>query len=372
MLPKATYSKELIRTGDAYRHISGERQRPPYDLYCAMLNWSGRVHSHRESPNRARATAPTASWAGYQQTPGSFQEKLGNEAYKRLVDKLGDASSLGATLTAERRETWGMVVNIVSRALSAARNIRKLNFGAAARDLGLPYHERVVVKRRRVKQPNGKVRTFKIPRKQFRWHQGRWYAKELGSGWLMYSYGIGPLMSDIYNCIDLLQREFPDNRFRGASKGETVVYDRWNRPGIFTSYMSKMAVSCSADVRVSNPNLWLANRLGLVNPAQWVLEAIPMSFVVDWFSNLSDVVMSMTDFVGLEVRKACTNSQRTVTQTTINYWSPDDFTDFVASGTVSQRSLSLPVPKLRFAYERFQWQRGANAISLLLQFLKAK
>lgn len=296
---------------------------------------------------------------------------VSNLAYERMVGQLGDASQLGATVTAEGRKTWHMVVSVVSRCLRAARSVRKLQFGAAARDLGLPYHERDVVIRRRVRLPNGKYRTFKIRRKEFQWHEGKWYAAEIGSGWLMYSYGVKPLMQDIYNGLDFLQRPFPYTRVQGGAKGYFTVPDRHNRPGIQTNWISEYSVKQSVDVRVANSNLWLCNRLGLVNPLQWAWEAVPFSFVVDWFSNVGEVINSASDFAGLEISEPCTNIRWHLIENVSNRWSSNDYVSYKLHRIERSRSLSLTLPKLRFAYERFQWQRGANAISLLLQVMRS-
>lgn len=372
MNPKTNYAYYLVNLPNEVIYLSGEKQARPYTLYCKLRNWRSRQLRFdavgRVQPSLEGWTFMSKSG----QVSGSMITGVNNSAYKRMVDELGDASSLGATLTAERRETWGLVVNVITRALMAARQVRRLDLGSAARTLGLPYFERTVVKRRRITLPNGRKRFYRIKQKQFRWREGRWYAKELGSGWLMYSYGVKPLMQDIYNGMDLLQREFPYYRIRGGAKGTSVVYDKWNQPGTFTAWYAEYACRQSVEVAVSNPNLWLCNRLGLINPIQWLNEAIPLSFVADWFSNLSDVISSMTDFVGLETRNPCVNWQQTVTERVSNHWSDHDWVESERICVEQGRNLDLILPKLRFAYERFQWQRGANAISLLLQLLRAK
>lgn len=372
MLPRTRYERTLLDDQWAYVRQTGQKQKPPYNLMCEVWNLRWLVEYADVKP--ANQFPNVKSWVSdfYAQAGDSrLETKATNLAYTRMVSQLGDASSLGATLTAERRETWGMVVTIIERALRAARNIRKLNFAAAARDLGLPYHERTVVRRHPIRLPNGKTRVYRIRRKQFRWHDGRWYAKELGSGWLMFSYGVRPLCQDIYNGIDLLQREFPYYRARGGAKLDTrkfkVLQRNWTK--IFSAEIS---VSQSVSVRVRNPNLWIANRLGLVNPAQWALEGIPFSFVVDWFSNLSSVVGSFTDFVGLEVNNPCINRRMTWVEENAYTGDSANYARWRKRRDDYQRSLGIKMPVLTFAYERFQWQRGLNAISLLLQFMKGK
>lgn len=185
----------------------------------------------------------------------------------------------------------------------------------------------------------------------------------------MYSYGVKPLASDIYNGMDVLQREFPWKRIFGYATETGVVVNK-PYPSQNDSYKTTLSVRQSVDVRVKNPNLWLMNRLGLVNPLQWAVEGIPLSFIVDWFSNLSEVVNSLTDFVGLETSNPCVNRLAVQEASFIRSYSVNDWINWKRTWRDRRRELTLTPPKFRVAYERFQWQRGANAISLLLQVLK--
>lgn len=286
-----------------------------------------------------------------------------NAARSKFVSMLGDSSSFGATGTAERQSTWGTVVSSITNALLAAKAVSRGQLGKAADILG--FHPPTVTKVRKV----GK-RKRKTVRTENHWvmPDGRHVAQSAGNKWLWYSYGVKPLVSDIYNGMDILTREAPWKRvmatgFSSSKTGPTGSYQ--------TVVSSKTSVRISADIRVANPNLWLANQLGLLNPVQWINEAIPFSFVIDWFSNLSQIIMQMTDFVGLEIARPITASKCYAHMTQVI----SDFEFGLASNsnmTVFERTLAIPTAKLRFAYERFQWQRGANAISLLVQFLPKK
>lgn len=119
-------------------------------------------------------------------------------------------------------------------------------------------------------------------------------------------------------------------------------------------------------VTVNNPNAHLANQLGLLNPIQWINEAIPLSFVVDWFSNLSQVISQLTDFVGLDVIKPITTRRFTGTEGVSHSGGSSEKKFFV-----HKRKLEIPTAKLQFAYERFSWQRGLNAISLLIGAIRS-
>lgn len=375
MLPLTRYSVTDIWTPEVGVRRSGERQARPYNLICEMEHFRAWINSGFNTVTGERGDCrptfePYAQYAG----DSNCYAKATNLAYKRLVDQLGDSASLGATLTAERRETFSMLTTLLIKGVTAARQIRKFRFAEAARTLGIPYRERTVKKRYRVRQPNGRKRTITVKRQEFSLPNGRTVAKTAASGWLLFSYGIKPLMSDCHAAAESLVSPFPWMRIRGRGRAQTSKTHRYDQGTSYSSWHTfglEYKVTQGVDIRISNPNTYLANRLGLVNPAQWALEAIPLSFVVDWASNLSDVVMSMTDFVGLELSRACVNTVEIRHQVQEGPFYPgrqgSDWTQ-----KWNRRSRELRLPTLVFAYERFQWQRAANAISLLVGFLPTR
>lgn len=288
-----------------------------------------------------------------------------NQCYEELVKQLGDASQIGSTLTAELKSTWGTVVQSLTTLLKGTRQFIRGDIFGAARTFGVGYSERSVTRYRKKvyyeKNRRGKIvrrvrRQVKSTSTYIRLPTGREVLKDSAGLWLWYSYGVRPLCQDVYNGIDILQRPLPVwTRVYGSGHGSWSNPDPSLRHEVTVSYRAKVLVT------VDNPNLYLANRLGLVNPVQWGLEAIPFSFVVDWFSNLSNVVNSLTDFVGLRTERP------SLTRLYIDNvsWQPDH----VSRRVLFTRRQVLPSVKLQFAYERVNWQRGANAISLILGFL---
>lgn len=347
-------------TLDAY----GSKQKPPYvnTSYSALItgcntpnySWGNNVYS-----DAVRDTAMVIAT---------------NKAYAKLVSELGDTSSFGATLLAERKQTYGMLRGAVLNAYLAARAVRRGDLVKAASHLGVSPPVTRVKKIRRTRK--GKGRKFTTYVEMLQLPTGRMVAKSSANKWLWYSYGVKPLMTDCYNAVDVLKRDIPFTRVEGSGSGRArKQYDDagWPITMDLNIHEAKAKVKMSVNVRLKNPNLWLANQMGLVNPVQIINEGIMFSFVIDWFSNLSQIIMSMTDFVGLETSDPVTSSFSRQTWKKVGKnpsyglsWSIDTFRrDF-------SRELTLVMPKLRFAYERFEWQRGANAISLLVQFLKNK
>jgi hypothetical protein len=331
---------------------TGYKQKPPFNLDT--------VYDYVEDRQLA---GWSVALAGNGQTKEN-EVAATNLARARFVGEIGDSSSFGATLTAELRATWGTVAGGITDALRAAKAVSKGRLGEAAKILKFYPPEKSYPKKRR-KLKDG---TIRISPKHTVWRMpdGREVAKGLANRWLWYSYGIKPLVGDIYNGMDVLTRPLPYHRIKKSGFVGT------SRAGVDTLRSEKLSqkssVCISAHVRVANPNLWLANQMGLINPLQWINEAIPFSFVIDWFSNLSQVINSMTDFVGLEIARPITTSKH-VGLRTLTY--PEyQYLKCSSQKTVFNRSLTVPSAKLRFAYERFQWQRGANAISLLVGLLK--
>lgn len=371
-------NRVVVSNSRTYVHLNYDSQLPPYDRPLFMSN---RYHFSKRllgAPNGNQLPANTSfteeGSASYFR--GNMIREATNRAYSNLVKGLGDNASFGATLTAERRETFGMLTSLVIRAYSAAKAVKRLDLASAARSLGLPYSERNVVKRFYTRTRKGKKRVVRVRRTYFEFGTGREFLKTAASGWLMWSYGIKPLMSDIYAAVDALQSDFPWKRISGSGRVKRSETDyKFVSPDIYTLrlYEGSVSVRQSAEFRINNPNLALANKLGLINPAQMALEAIPFSFVIDWFSNLSDVVMSFTDFSGYSLRNACLNrsSSFKFDWTGANPWNPVDNRVYrdVLTSEFRTRTLGLTPPRLLFAYERFNWQRAANAISLLVGFL---
>lgn len=301
-----------------------------------------------------------------------------NQARKRFVGKLGDASQWGSTLTSERVKTFSSLVDIVTRVGRAARYVRRMEFLMAANVLGLPYNEttikRTIKRKVYVSRKNGLGRRLvrkrhTITQTRFSFGTGRDYAVNLANGWLMFSYGVKPLMDDIYNSADALQRPLEERKVKasGHAKGREAV----SYPRSYDVRSRNVKVFCSAYVSVKNPNLWLANQMGLINPVQMVNEGIPFSFVADWFSNLSQFIQQFTDFVGLSIEKPC----MTVIAEGFESYVPVGHTanwPYAKQHTNVRRTLILPSVKLRFSPERFELQRGLNAISLLIGFLPKK
>lgn len=215
-----------------------------------------------------------------------------------------------------------------------------------------------------------------------------WLLDQVSGTLLAYRYGVAPIMKDLFTTASLMSSEYEDNVSLRKShsrpwaiKDVAVVLD--GKTHILESTIKGMERAVlKADVSVSNPNLLLANRLGLINPQLWVWDAIPWSFVVDWWFPIGQFLGAFTALVGLKLEGASVT--RTMSYTakwgvlpqsaaprcvdTITY-----FGDRILFGKYKSRTTgSLPIP-LSVPYGTgLGIQRGQNALALCAQLLSKK
>lgn len=128
--------------------------------------------------------------------------------------------------------------------------------------------------------------------------------KVLASLHLEIVFGWAPLLSDVHAVTTTVIGKDP---LLGMATVKGVA--RSSHSDTPFSYTTTKVTNCKfsgsyeveigSRVRVSNPNLWLAERAGLLNPASVVWDLVPWSFVINMFMNTGQLVNSLTDFCGL-------------------------------------------------------------------------
>jgi len=273
-----------------------------------------------------------------------------NKAYNKFIDKIGTSAEIGASL-AEARQALSMMEARVVQLYRFTKKLRRLDLVGAQRELGLEKFSRKALKK--------KTKS----------------AKDFGNLWLEFHFGWEPLVKDIGSAIEVLQSNFPDARIKGSAS--VKIIDRRRSDGGTIHYRETTdgfaAYKLSATVTVSNPNLALASQMGFINPAAVAWELVPFSFVVDWFSNVGDVISSMTDFVGLNLTRQYRTSH--IVMNRVQRYTEDSLGLFAGGSftTVITRRIngSFPGPSLSWKpFKGFSLARGTTAISLLLQGLK--
>jgi len=279
-----------------------------------------------------------------------------NKAYESFVAKMKD-SAQNANNLLEVNQNVTAVVNHVKALTKAATALHKGDLGGAASALGLTLsgaQEKRIRKR----------------------------AKQGADMWLELHFGWVPLVQDIGSSIDAIQGTGK------ASKQGTRITSNASANGSYYVDLSEsnssghdvtryqVGVRMSALAQVSNPNLALANQMGFVNPLSVVWEAVPFSFVVDWFSNVGQCLGAMTDMVGFNITHARTTVLTQFTREFVKYTNANigwQQAQFSAIGTKSYnctRTTGITGPVLEpTPFKGFGIARGATAISLLVQQL---
>lgn len=226
---------------------------------------------------------PTASSvAAYLQPSSNTMNQIGAKAYDRFYDSVkGQTAAIGANV-GEWRSSLEMVATRAAMLRKAWVNLRRGNVLGAVKALGIPPDSKRVSKIVR-----GRRRPGKVSKKHF-----------ASSTWLELHFGWSPLVGDIYGAMDVLQTpKFGQIKSVGSASAPFVSeqYSSWlNRYASGT-----VGTRYEGVFQVDNPNAFLADRMGLTNPATIAWELVPFSFVVDWFTNVGQVLGSLNDHAGL-------------------------------------------------------------------------
>lgn len=277
-----------------------------------------------------------------------------NSAYEKLRAGLGDQSGWAENV-AQFGKTRQSIVERSVQAYKAVRAIKRLDFGRAAKILRTPV-------------PSGVSNR-----------------KALAQNFLEYEYGWKPLVSDIQNSLEIITSD-PSARMLYGSASEplrtTYVSSSGNSTsGSFSSNSATATVraQCGAFARITNPNVFLANQLGILDVAlPWKL--LPFSFVIDWFINVEQVLSSCTDWAGVTLQHqwSSTHLRGRRNYNSYSWWTTNPATPGNAwTRTVIwnthcklDRLTSIPGPTLTVKpFKGFSLQRGAQAISLVIAVL---
>lgn len=273
------------------------RQAKPYTLpttytrkmcHCTYAEKSGVYTSYGNAANACSTTEPRRALTHHLIMEGTeFQTEIAqakNHAFGKLTSELGERSLMLVSFL-ERRKSMLMIASRARQLLGFANALRKGRIRQALFELKTP-EARILAKRG--------------------W---RPKAKDFAGQYSEAYFGWQPLMYDIANAIDVFQRPIPLGRI--TVRGRRIIADRDFNQYYYTSGIlrerhwgkSKTKIYCTAgcSVHVDNPNLWLANQLGFTNLLGTAWDAIPFSFVVDWFFNVEQFLGSFTAFHGLTV-----------------------------------------------------------------------
>lgn len=288
---------------------------------------------------------------------GRMRPSCYNQAYESLRSRLGESAGWAENI-AQISKTRRTVVDRATQLASFCSALRRADFRRAAKALRTP-----------------------IP-------SGVSNRKAAAQNYLEWEYGVKPVMSDLQNSMKQLVSHPGDITYlRGSStySDKRVLYSRLYSPvgrGWTTSVETvnvSGGITIRTGVRITNPNLFLANQLGLIDLAlPWKL--IPFSFIVDWFVNVEQVISSCTDWYGVQLLhphysevvrgnylyEYSTYGTDPVTGKIINAGRRH----FDRNSVRFDRVLGIPGPSLSVKpFKGFSLQRGAQAIALVVSVL---
>lgn len=327
-------------TRDGYKWKGPAESRPP-------MPFMGRYSSTTPGPGRLKlGCASTSTYMACYSNEALRARNLAlQRAWSRFRDSCYDTASIGTAL-AEIRESANLIRSRATQLGSAFLALRKGDFRRFLRLL--------------------QVRPLKQD-KRTRWTR----PKDASAIWLEYWMGWAPMIGDIYDAGAVLSRDFAPFKvtvFASAPFQHAIHVEGY---GIqhSASNSGKSGVKYQAVVRVTNPNLALAEQMGLINPAVVAWEVVPFSFIVDWFIPVGDYLANYSFGAGMSLtereqtfRTRVSGSELRINNGAVE-WSNDSKAAFFAR---SVDGFTLP-PRLLFdPPTSLSITRAATAIGLLV------
>lgn len=194
-------------------------------------------------------------------------------------------------------------------------------------------------------------------------------------------YGLLPLMSDISVAHKLLSSDQKKEAQVRVARSDTWKWTKYPMLYHYTDAAEpgRESITIKLTATVTNPNLLLANQLGLVNPASVIWETTKYSFIVDWFVNVSGFIDNFTSHLGLSYKNTSVTRTRRAEGNCYFKQPPSNAYWFAAGASYKyvrkQRtigSLSLTIPKTISFGKGLSAQRTQNSLAIVGQLLTKK
>lgn len=232
-----------------------------------------------------------------------------------MLGKIDEGRVNLAMAFAERQETWKLMRDRCLQLVNAVRAVRRGRFDQASEFLG-----------------------FKIPqRARKRLRRNR--LDQFAENWLEFRYGWTPLYYDVFNAMNAGMRDLQKNNYfviETSAKAEVkatfsdpafvgnppISGRRWfdmNPEGTRTETRRIGVMFELVDL-----DTFASVASGLQNPMLIAWELIPFSFVVDWFTPISDSLSSLSAYDGLRVHHGWKSTKVETTVTCSGYTKYDN------------------------------------------------
>jgi hypothetical protein len=331
------------------RVILNQRQVKPYTLPLSysIEQWLWKVeYTHYPSPWELGLN-PARSF----DNPPSVTTNAATKAYGKFREAAyGDMASWAVNIV-QYRESFDLMTSSILGLHRAVRNLRRGNV-------------------------SGLIDQFSLP-KGFK-PKGRTFA----SRWLEWSFGIRPLIQDVGASVEALKRDFNPKVVKVSGSGRnTWSGSDFLSPGVTQVYSGVVTQNChmGGTITVTNPNALLWTSLGLTNPLAVVYDAIPFSFVVNYFISIEPWIQGLSPWYGVSLSNTYTSIKTVRAGQVHHVGRPSGIPANQGFGskingemvTFTRSPGALATPGLRV---RDPWiispGRAANAVSLLLQQLR--
>ncbi len=182
-------------------------------------------------------------------------------------------------------------------------------------------------------------------------------------GWL-------PLIEDVKTALTTVCKYgVPDRSVRGV--GLAYWDNREVLPNKRTEWLGRSRVTYQATVEISNPNLWLLNRMGLLNLPGIAWDLVPWSFVANMFGNFNQIIGSLTEHVGLNITDRCVTRSVAMTmqrrETTLGVTVPPVTTSRMLYKSRIRTLNSSPTLRFELRVPEISWETCLIAGALVVQ-----
>lgn len=279
--------------------------RDPAGTLCGSTEHPGPVNHYRVFVRRGDfglgvpLLAPTVA-----QT--NLRNAVISDAVVKAYANIDESEMLALATAAESRKTVDSMLQIYGRLRRILRSTKKLRFKELARELS---------------------------------------PKEAANRWMEIRYAIRPLIYDTVGLAESFQKKrgYERRTYRGESSDSLTIQDSMPHIG-FTDFtyidwtrITKMEVSARAgvlcDISIDDITVF-----GIDQLAQSAWELAPLSFVVDWFTNVGDWIAAHSPKAGVRQRASWVTTKSVLTQTCRGG------SGYFDSGTSGHVALSVNVP----------------------------
>lgn len=336
----------------------GYRQKMPIDrpLEYRMYRyygeaWNSAWYADGRPPTSSHTKDASFSVSGSFPQYGSLLISAQNRAYEKLRGAAGEQSGWAENI-AQINKTRATIVERSVQLAKFAGALRKGRFGDAARILRTP-------------KPSG-VSNRKAASQNF----------------LEWEYGVKPVIHDLQSSMKtLLGEPEPTVLYGSAQEYMQYVSTQWSSSSSTYAYtrdvrQGTVTVKSRVNMVITNPNVFLANQLGLIDLAlPWKL--IPFSFVADWFVNVEQCISATTDWYGVSLQHPQstrfargTRQFESFVNVTVGSASEGSKSHSTQESIEMWRDLAFSGPTFQLKpFKGFSIERGAQAIALVLSAL---